>query len=128
MTHVTINGKEYAIPEVDFDTICQLEENGVYLLNMDRKNPKIATMVRGIVAWVMDVEPERASAEIQAHIQNGGNIGDIITAASKAVTSSGFFRRNPQESTQKTVPYEGNREQRRRNKKNRNNTPASRRS
>lgn len=128
MTQVTINGKIYNIPEVDFDTICQLEENGVYLLNMDRKNPKIATMVRGIVAWIMGVEPEQASREIQAHIQNGGNIGDIITAASEAVTSSGFFNRSPQESSNKTVPYEGNREQRRRNKKNRSNTAPSQKS
>lgn len=120
MNRVTINNREYNIPEVDFDTICQLEENGVYLLNMDRKNPKIATMLRGIVAWIMDVEPERASKEIQAHIQNGGDIGEILTAVTQAVTNSGFFSQGPQRgSNEKTVPYSGNREQRRRNNKNR---------
>lgn len=127
MDFVTINEKEYRIPEVDFDAICRLEENGVYLLNMDRKNPKTATMLRGIVAWIMDVEPERASKEIQEHIQNGGDIGEILNAVTRAVTHSGFFRQNSAQENGKTVNYQ-NREQRRRNRKNEKNTAPSQRS
>ena len=128
MENVVINGREYRIPEVDFDAICNLEEHGVYLLNMDRKNPKTATMLRGIVSWIMDVEPERASKEIQEHIQNGGDIGEILSAVTRAVTHSGFFKRNsaPQEEG-KTVSYQ-NREQRRRNRKNERNTDLSQKS
>lgn len=109
MRSVEINGTTYTVPEVTFDTICTLEENGVYLLNMDQKNPKIATMLRGIVAWIMDTDTTTASREIQEHIQNGGDIGEILTCVTQAVTESGFFKQNPQSDT----PQTGNREQRR---------------
>ena len=111
MAYVTINGNRYDIPEVTFDTICQLEENGVYLLNMDKKNPKLATMIRGLVAWIMGVEPEEASKEIQEHIQNGGDIGEILRRVTEAVASSGFFGK--QKEAVREFPQ--NREQRRNN-------------
>ena len=91
MNEVTINGKTYPVPEMSFDAICQLEEAGVNLLNTDKKNPKIATMLRGLVAWIMDVEPSVASAEIQAHIESGGNIMEILDAVTGALQSSSFF-------------------------------------
>ena len=121
MNTVTINGKEYAIPKVDFEAICALEENGVYLLNMDQKNPKLATMIRGLVAWIMDVSSEEASQEIQSHIQNGGDLVGIMTSVTQAVQNSGFFRRSGDTNTEdKVTEMPQNREQRR--KQNRNNT------
>ena len=112
MNSVTINGRQYEIPELTFDAICQLEESGVYLLNMDRKNPKIATMIRGLVAWICGVEPEAASILIQNHIENGGNIMDILTGTTKALNESGFFKRNGK---QKVEDFPQNRQQRRHN-------------
>ena len=121
MNTVTINGKEYQIPKVDFEAICELEENGVYLLNMDQKNPKLATMIRGLVAWIMGVSSEEASQEIQAHIQNGGDLVGIMTSVTQAVQNSGFFRRSGDTNTEdKVTEMPQNREQRR--KQNRSNT------
>lgn len=121
MNTVTINGKEYQIPKVDFEAICELEENGVYLLNMDQKNPKLATMIRGLVAWIMGVSSEEASQEIQSHIQNGGDLVGIMTSVTQAVQNSGFFRRSGDANTEdKVTEMPQNREQRR--KQNRNNT------
>lgn len=121
MNTVTINGKEYQIPKVDFEAICELEENGVYLLNMDQKNPKLATMIRGLVAWIMGVSSEEASQEIQAHIQNGGDLVGIMTSVTQAVQNSGFFKRSGDTNTEdKVTEMPQNREQRR--KQNRNNT------
>jgi len=121
MNTVTINGKEYQIPKVDFEAICELEENGVYLLNMDQKNPKLATMIRGLVAWIMGVSSEEASQEIQSHIQNGGDLVGIMTSVTQAVQNSGFFRRSGDTNTEeKVTEMPQNREQRR--KQNRNNT------
>ena len=121
MNTVTINGKEYQIPKVDFEAICELEENGVYLLNMDQKNPKLATMIRGLVAWIMGVSSEEASQEIQSHIQNGGDLVGIMTSVTQAVQNSGFFKRSGDTNTEdKVTEMPQNREQRR--KQNRNNT------
>lgn len=91
MNKVTINGKEYAIPEVDFDAVCELEEKGVDLLAADAKHPKLAITLRGIVAWIMGVPEKVASREIMDHIQNGGNIIEILNAVTEAMQDSGFF-------------------------------------
>lgn len=91
MKKVVINGQTYTIPEITFEQICRLEENGVYLLNMSRKDRSVASMLRGIVAWIMDAEPEAASAAIQAHMENGGRIDEILTAVREAMDESGFF-------------------------------------
>jgi hypothetical protein len=101
MNSVTINGNEYKIPELDFNTVCELEDNGISLLAMDQRNPKIATMLRAFCAWIMRTTPERASEEIQAHIQNGGNIMELFAAITSALENSGFSKGNRRNSTTK---------------------------
>lgn len=112
MKSVTINGKEYTMPEMTFDAICELEERGVYLMGMDRSDRRFATMIRGIAAWIMDTDTATASRELQEHISNGGNVIDILTAATEAIEDSGFFGQQKQE--QKPM----NREQRRKDQRN----------
>lgn len=94
MHEVTINGKNYRIPEVDFDAVCDLEERGVDLLSADAKHPKLAITLRGIVAWIMGVNERAASAEIMAHINNGGSIIEIMNGVTAAMQDSGFFGRS----------------------------------
>ena len=91
MNKVTINGKEYTIPEVDFDAVCELEERGVDLLAADAKHPKLAITLRGIVAWIMGVDERSASREIMDHIRDGGSIIDILNGVTTAMQDSGFF-------------------------------------
>lgn len=113
---VTINKNTYTIPEVTFDAICQLEENGVYLLSMGSNERNLATMLRGLVAWIMDTDLQTASREIQAHIMSGGNIGDILEAATDSISDAGFFKQVA--GAEETEPaevqeFQPNREQRR---------------
>lgn len=91
MNFVVINGEEYQVPKMDFDAICDLEERGVNLLGMSSNNPKLATTVRGLVAWIMGVDAKTASAEIEEHLKNGGNLVDIFTAISDAMENAGFL-------------------------------------
>lgn len=91
MKSIVLNGQTYNIPEMTFEQICRLEENGVYLLNINRKDRNVASMLRGIVAWIIDAEPEVASATIQAHLEKGGRIDDILIAVREAMEESGFF-------------------------------------
>ena len=129
MSKAIIAGKEYEIPEITFEEICRLEENGIYLLNMDPKQRNVATILRGLVAWIMDVEPEQASEVIQEHIQNGGNIIDILDKVYEAIADAGFFGQNAGQEQSGQVTQIPNREQRRRNKRNRRrNTDPSQRS
>lgn len=116
MNKVTINGREYTIPEVDFDAVCELEEKGVDLLAADAKHPKLAITLRGIVAWIMGVPEKVASREIMDHIQNGGNIIEILNAVTEAMQDSGFFgQRETANVTQMPQDH-----QRKRKNKNRN--------
>lgn len=92
-----INGRDYKVQELDFNAICELEEKGVELLGMSEKNPKLATMVRGFVAWVMNVPAEVAAKEIQHHIQNGGSFEGIFNDITNAMDHSGFFKTSGQQ-------------------------------
>ena len=114
MNSVVINGKTYDVPKLDFDTVCQLEENGISLLAMNEQNPKIATMLRAFVAWIIGGSPRQASTEIQEHLENGGNIADLLTAITTALNDSGFSNGNRQNQNVREFPDH-------RRKKNRNN-------
>lgn len=105
MANVRINGKDYTVPEMDFNAVCELEERGINLLNMGEGTPKIATMLRGITAWVMGVDNNTAAKEIQEHIMAGGNIGEILDAINVAMDESGFFNENRDQKSKK-VPMD----------------------
>lgn len=117
MSYVIINGNRYDITEMDFDAVCELEEAGVNILGTDRNNMKLATMARGLTAWIMGVDVQTASRELEAHIANGGNIVDIISRTTEAMQKSGFFAQNrPQDHQKKggkVQQYPGNRPQNR---------------
>lgn len=104
MNTVTINGREYKVPELDFNAVCELEERGVNILNLG-ENVKVASMVRGVAAWIMGTDLKTASAEIQGHIQNGGNIMDILDALNESADESGFFKQG-QQASQKKIPMD----------------------
>lgn len=109
MNTVTINGREYKVPELDFNAVCELEERGVNILNLG-ENVKVASMVRGVAAWIMGTDLKTASAEIQGHIQNGGNIMDILDALNESADESGFFKQG-QQASQKKIPMDHQRKQ-----------------
>lgn len=52
-----INGTEYTMPELNFNTMCKLEDMGVSLTEMDQK---VLTTVRGFLALAMDDDLEKA--------------------------------------------------------------------
>ena len=99
MNVVVINGREYEVPEMDFNTVVELEEKGVSLLSLNEQEPKIATMLRAFTAWIMKTTPERAGKEIQEHLKHGGSLVDLIQALTKALDESGFSKGSAQKVT-----------------------------
>ena len=91
MVKVTINDTVYTVPELDFNAVCALSEYGVDIMNSKAMRKNVVNSARAIVAWIMDVEPEEAGNEIQAHVVNGGTLEAIFEAFGKAVEESGFF-------------------------------------
>ena len=83
-----INNKNYTIPELNYNTLCDLEDMGVSLAEMDKK---IFSTIRGFLALTMNNDYEKAGEEIEAHLKNGGSLDDAVKDIAKAVDQSGFL-------------------------------------
>ena len=84
-----INGTEYTMPDLNFNTMCKLEDMGVSLTEMDQK---VLTTVRGFLALAMEDDMEKAGMEIEQHLASGGSLDPLMESINKAVNESGFFR------------------------------------
>ena len=64
-----INDREYTIPELNFNAMCELEDLGASFSEMDKK---VLSTVRAFLALAMGGDAEKAGKEIEAHIASGG--------------------------------------------------------
>lgn len=85
----TINGKLYQAREITFNTICELEDAGVSLTEIEQK--PIST-VRSYFAICLGGNKEVAGQEIEKHIINGGSLDEIMTAFREELADSDFFQ------------------------------------
>lgn len=85
----TINGKLYQAREITFNTICDLEDAGVSLTEIEQK--PIST-VRSYFAICLGGNKEAAGQEIEKHIINGGSLDEIMTAFREELADSDFFQ------------------------------------
>lgn len=84
-----INGKEYNVKEIDFNTMCELEDNGVSISDMEKKP---FSVIRGFLAVIMNVDHTTAGKELSEHIEKGGSIEKLANEISNLVENSGFFQ------------------------------------
>lgn len=89
-----LNNIEYKMPQMTFNNVCKLEEMGVSLTEIDKK-PMAA--IRGLLALAVG-DPEKAGRELEAHLEQGGDLQEILDEVVKAVNESGFFRALAQKS------------------------------
>ena len=87
-----INGKNYIMPELNFNTMCRLEEMGVALSDMDQK---VLSTVRGFLALAIGGDLEKSGQELEAHLSKGGSLDQMLREINQAVENSGFFRASP---------------------------------
>ena len=84
-----INEKNYTMPELNFNTMCQLEDMGISMTEMDKR---VLTTVRGFLALAMDGDYEKAGKELQRHLENGGSMDHVVQEINQAMEESGFFQ------------------------------------
>lgn len=84
-----INGKFYKDAELDFNTVCEMENMGVSIQNID---DNIMSAARAYAAICMHKPLRIAGTEIEAHIINGGTLADILEPFNKKAEESGFFQ------------------------------------
>ena len=85
----TINEKRYQAKPFDFNTVCDLEDNGVSLQDMSKKP---MSMARAYFALCFNGDIEKAGKEIQEHVMNGGDFNELYTAMGEELNESDFFQ------------------------------------
>ena len=89
MRTFTINGKRYNAKPFDFNTVCDLEDNGVALIEMQKKP---MSMARAYFALCFNGSKEDAGKEIEAHVKAGGNFNDLYSVMGDEMNDSDFFQ------------------------------------
>ena len=97
----TVNNKSYKAKEFDFNLLCDLEEQGLSLEDIDKKP---MSLIRTYLAFCGNITKEQAGKEIEWHLENGGKFNDVVEAMSEQMQESGFFRSlaNKSEETEET--------------------------
>ena len=100
----TINEKRYQAKPFDFNTVCDLEDNGVSLAEMTKKP---MSMARAYFALCLNGDKEKAGNEIQEHVKHGGNFNELYTVMGEEMNDSDFFRALNQKEEEETPAVEG---------------------
>ena len=108
MKEFTINGTAYKAKEISFNFMCFLEDKDIALEQIDSKPMKFG---REYLAFCGNMTSEEAGEEIDKHVINGGDLGDLYAAMADAMEASGFFRAisgetAPEKSTKKKAKAE----------------------
>ena len=99
----TINEKRYQAKPFDFNTVCDLEDNGVSLQDMSKKP---MSMARAYFALCLNGDKEKAGKEIQEHVMHGGDFNDLYTAMGEELNESDFFQALNQKQNEETPEVE----------------------
>lgn len=89
MKTFTINGKEYKSKMIDFNLVCDLEDMGVSIVNIDGKD---MSLIRGYFGLCAGLTKEKAGKEIEAHLTNGGKFDELMELIKFEMENSDFFR------------------------------------
>lgn len=84
-----VNGKEYRAKEFDFNTVCDLEDLGISLEEMENKP---LSMIRAYFQLCAGMGKVEAGKQIEQHLINGGKMEDVVKAMSDEMGASDFFQ------------------------------------
>lgn len=84
-----INGKSYNAKPFDFNMICELEDKGISLEQIQQKP---ISMLRAYFAICASSDSDYAGREISEHIVNGGKLEDVMNVMANEIEDSDFFR------------------------------------
>ena len=97
----TVNGTAYPVKEIDFNFLCDMEDRGITVDDIDKKPMKILREYLSIVGGMTSVE---AGKEIEAHVVSGKSLTEAYGALNDAMESSGFFRAMSEQSVEEESP------------------------
>lgn len=86
---MTINGKEYTRPELNFANMTKLETWGY---SLDKMADRPLGFLAAYVALALDGTPEDGAQAIDEHIKGGGTLDDLTAELNKSIEESNFFK------------------------------------
>ena len=99
----TINSKRYIAKEIDFNALCDLEDEGLSLSDIQNK-PMSA--VRAYFTICFGGDKEAAGKEIENHIIGGGSLEELSSVFLEEFQKSDFFRALTQNKNEETQENE----------------------
>lgn len=101
MRTFTLNNVTYKALPFGFNTICDLEDLGVALEDM---NTKPLSMVRAYIGLCIGKDKVFTGKQIEEHMINGGTLQDVVTVMSEEMNDSDFFRSLTQTAEAENAP------------------------
>ena len=86
---MTISGKEYTRPELNFANMTKLENWG---FSLDKMTDHPLGFLSAFVALALDGTPEEGAQAIDEHIKGGGTLDDLTAELNKSIEESSFFK------------------------------------
>lgn len=86
---MTINGKTYETPSLNFSSMCRLEEMGLLISDLSSRP---LGFLAGFVALAIGADLADGQAAIDEHLKNGGELDALTAELDQAVDNSVFFR------------------------------------
>lgn len=103
MKQFTLNGNTYPAKDMGVNMICDLEDMGISLGDMQNKS---FSFIRAYVSMCMNESVEKAGREIELHLINKGKLEDIMEVIKSAMEESDFFRALKQNEDEETSTSE----------------------
>lgn len=89
--YITIGGKEYPFPKINFMAMCDLEERGFDVAQFTKKPLSCTARLLG---YIMNTSTENACNALDKEIEAGGasRLGEITNVLVQLINESDFFR------------------------------------
>lgn len=97
-----INGKDYEAVPFTFNTICELEDFG---FSMEDLETKPVSAVRAYFALCVGNVTD-AGNELESHLIGGGDMTGIMNAMTKEIEESGFFKAMAEQAQKPKTPQD----------------------
>lgn len=96
---MTINGKEFDVPELDFGAMCKLEADGLSIADLSKRP---LGFLAGFVGLAVGGGMAGGEAAITEHLAAGGKLDELTAALDEAIGKSGFFKKTPVKTKKKS--------------------------
>lgn len=85
-----LNNKEYEVKDITFREIVKMEKCGVDIMTLGKGNTFGQAVA--MVSYITGLSKEKALDEIEAHLDNGGTLNDVIKCF-EIFEDSDFFKK-----------------------------------